>query len=187
MHRPIVNFILFQVSWFACVLGGAYAYPWTGVVATIIWLGLHLVGHPNRDGEIKLFAAGAMFGYCFDSILVEQGVLIFSTDAQLAGPSPLWMVALWLGFVATFHNAMSWMSGRYLLGTVLGAIAGPIAYWGGARMGAVEFGPSFTIAMVAISVEWTIAMPLLLFISKKTELTPIAEEDESNSLDGDGE
>ena len=187
MHRPIVNFVLFQASWFACVLGGAYGYPWIGVVATIIWLGLHLAGHPNRQGEIKLFVAGGVLGYCFDSLLVKQGVLIFATEAQLLGTSPLWMVALWLGFVATFHNAMSWMSGRYWLGAILGAIAGPFAYWGGARMGAVEFGPTFAIAMAAISVEWTIAMPLLLFISKKTELALVKESDESNSLDGDGE
>jgi len=187
MHRPIVNFILFQASWFACVLGGAYGYTWFGVVATVIWLALHLAGHPNRDGEIKLFVMGAILGYCFDSLLVVSNVLVFPSQAELLGPSPLWMVALWLGFVATFHNAMQWMSGRYWLGAILGAIAGPFAYWGGARMGAVEFGHSFTNSMLAISIEWTIAMPLLLFVSMKTDLVSADDEDESTSPDGDGE
>ncbi|MBM80520.1 MAG: hypothetical protein CMJ78_07995 [Planctomycetaceae bacterium] len=179
MHQPIVNFVVFQAAWFACVLGGAYGYPWTGVIATIVWLGLHLVWHPNREGEIKLFLAGAVLGYLADSILVSAGILVFSPEARLVGPSPLWMVALWLGFVATFHNAMKWMSGRYLLGTVLGVIAGPIAYWGGARLEAVTFADPFGLTMAAISVEWAIAMPLLLYVSKLTELPSEPPEQET--------
>jgi len=38
----ILNFILFQIAWFACVLGAANAMPWLGVLVTVVILIWHL-------------------------------------------------------------------------------------------------------------------------------------------------
>ena len=42
MPKPqiIINFVLFQIGWFACVLGAAKQMPWLGVItvaAILVW------------------------------------------------------------------------------------------------------------------------------------------------------
>ncbi|MEK9940662.1 MAG: DUF2878 family protein, partial [Methylotenera sp.] len=32
----IINFVLFQLAWFACVLGAANSQPWLGVGVTLL-------------------------------------------------------------------------------------------------------------------------------------------------------
>jgi hypothetical protein len=59
---------------------------------------------------------------------------------------------------------MSWLSGRYLLAGLLGAISGPFAYWAGVRMGAGVF-VDFTAAMISLSVIWLVITPALFYVS----------------------
>ena len=43
-------------------------------------------------------------------------------------------------------------------------IAGPLAYYGGAKLGGVSFGEPLA-SLAAVSGVWTLAMPLLLIIA----------------------
>ena len=40
-HTQLVNYTLYQIGWFACVLGGASHRPWTGCLIALI-LVVHL-------------------------------------------------------------------------------------------------------------------------------------------------
>jgi hypothetical protein len=59
---------------------------------------------------------------------------------------------------------MSWLSGRYLLAGLLGAISGPFAYWAGVKMGAGVF-IDFTAAIISLSIIWLVITPALFYIS----------------------
>ena len=39
-HTQLVNYTLYQIGWFACVLGGASHRPWTGFLVAMILVGL---------------------------------------------------------------------------------------------------------------------------------------------------
>ena len=52
------------------------------------------------------------------------------------------------------------------LAVVLGGIAGPLAYWGSARLGAVEFVAPFA-ATAALAVGWSALTPALLTIARR--------------------
>ena len=41
-HTQLINYALYQIGWFACVLGGASHRPWTGFLIAMILSGLHL-------------------------------------------------------------------------------------------------------------------------------------------------
>jgi hypothetical protein len=56
------------------------------------------------------------------------------------------------------------MRNKLLLSVVLGAIAGPLAYYAGMKLGAVEF-INETNALISLSIGWAICTPLLLKLS----------------------
>jgi hypothetical protein len=61
---------------------------------------------------------------------------------------------------------MRWMSGRYLLAALFGAIGGPLSYLAGARLGAMSFIDTGA-AVTALAVGWGLAMPLLMWLAAR--------------------
>ena len=162
LTHPIGNFVLFQLCWFANVLSASAGWPEIGVTLTALWIALHLSSiDEGRGTESLLLIAAAVFGYTADSLLVLLGLIEFPEHARLGGPSPLWMVALWVAFAATFLHALRWLKDRYLLAALLGALGGPLAYRAGEALGAIAI-PDAIPGLIAVGVEWLIAMPILL-------------------------
>ncbi len=167
--HPVANFLLFQICWIANVTGAGAGWPALGPALTALWVALHLTAvREGRAGEAGILTAAALLGYAADSALVLAGSFQFPAHAQLGGPSPLWMVSLWVGFAATLRHGLRWLKGRYLLGALLGVIAGPLAYRGGQALGAIEF-PDPATGLAAVGVEWLIAMPLLLAVAARAD------------------
>jgi Protein of unknown function (DUF2878) len=157
-----VLIVLFQSSWLACVLGGAHGWIWLGplwvslFVLVMFWmLSLPLVVLWNL---ILL----ALIGSSVDGLLTRTGVFIFPEPVTVWAPP--YLMALWLAFVANFEGPLSWLKGRYLLAASLGALAGPVNYLAGARLGAIQFGTPLPTTLVILTLEWAILMPLLLFL-----------------------
>ncbi len=162
MTRPIANFVLFQICWLANCVGAGVGWPQLGPLVTALWITLHLSAlGEDRISEAWILLAAAAFGYAADSLLVMLEFIQFPLHARLGGPSPLWMVALWVGFAATLRHALRWLGGRYVLAALLGAIGGPLAYRAGEALGAIQI-PDPLSGLTAVSVEWLLAMPLLL-------------------------
>jgi len=78
--KMFANFLLFQLAWFACVLGAANGLPWAGpaVVATVAIV--HLRSVPEPRAETMLLISAAMVGTVFDSLLVSTGWLTYPSD-----------------------------------------------------------------------------------------------------------
>jgi hypothetical protein len=115
-----------------------------------------------------MLVLSGVVGYVADSVLVLAGVLRFPPHAALGWPSTAWMVALWVLQAAVLGGAMSWMRGRFALAAVVGAVGGPLAYLAGVRMGAAVLGPTHAVALALIAAEWTAAMPLLVWMEKRS-------------------
>lgn len=163
-----VNTVLFKVAWWVCVLGGAWGYPWAGVVMTLPALPLHawLVGDWRKETVIIL--ASGLYGYIFDSALVLAGLVVFAEKAQLLGPSPLWMVMLWLGFGATVRTALRFLFARPFWAVVSGAVVGPLSYRGGETLDAIWIEKSFSTTLL-IAGGWIGAMVMLSILLKWTD------------------
>ena len=48
----LVNYTLYQIGWFACVLGGASHRPWTGCLIALTLVGVHLTRSLERSIEV---------------------------------------------------------------------------------------------------------------------------------------
>ena len=169
-----VNVALYQVSWFACVLGAAHGLEWAGPVVTGVVVMIHLTLTGRAAAELRLIVAAVALGVIVDGTLAATGAVRYPGALSALFVPPPWMLSLWAGFAILLPHALAWLRGRLLLGAALGALGGPLAYLGGARLGAIELPggalPVFPLATLALA--WAAAIPLLLWLSERL----VAEE-----------
>ncbi|MBM4255634.1 MAG: DUF2878 domain-containing protein [Deltaproteobacteria bacterium] len=168
MNLILVNIITFYLAWFACVLGAAHQYLFLGPLAVLVLLGLHfylLAGYSPVQEFRLLITAGAL-GLVLDSLQAFLGVFAFANVTPGRWVSPLWMVVLWIAFATTLHTSLRWLSGKYTLAAVLGAVGGPLSYYSGAKLGALVLSPDLTLSFVVMAIVWGIAMPILVWLAK---------------------
>jgi Protein of unknown function (DUF2878) len=164
------TFVAYEACWFACILGAAHGFPWVGPVAVAVCAAVHLAWMQDRLREAAWLVWCGLFGFGADSLLGYLGVLSFPHPSWIPWLSPPWLVSMWICFAFTFHGCVDWLLGRYVLGAVLGALGGPLAYWAGERMGAVVFGRDLETSLVAIGVLWLVATPILLVFARLTQV-----------------
>ncbi|MBM3737226.1 MAG: DUF2878 domain-containing protein [Acidobacteria bacterium] len=149
------NFAGFQVVWFGCVIPAAAGMPWIGIAVCLVWAWLY-----RRD--VQLLCAAAGIGLAAETALYSTGSTAFPPQTWIGAPVPLWMAALWVNFAATLNESLSWLSGRYAAGALLGAVAGPLSYWAGERLGAIQVNRPWAVALT-----WALATPALLYAARQ--------------------
>lgn len=174
----IVNFVLFQVGWFACVLGAANQQGWVGVVVVAGIVILHIWRAQYRLRELQLLIVIGLLGYLWESVLRMQGVLVYADGTGSSEFAPVWMAALWINFAATLNLSLRWFQSHKWLAAVSAAIAGPLAYFAGERLGAIGM-PDFWLAMVALSLGWAVLFPLALTLAQHFRGFPAPSNAES--------
>ncbi len=160
----LLNFILFQVSWFACVMGAANSQPWLGVIVTIMVLAWHLYQTNQAHRELKVLVSTMMIGALLDQSLLSLDLIDYQNHGWSISIVPGWILALWLAFATTLNMSMAWMHKRYWISFIFGMIGGPLAYLAAEKLGAVIVAGQ--LAYVALAVGWAIITPLLLLIAR---------------------
>jgi hypothetical protein len=151
----------YNCAWFACVLGAAAQRPLFGMVvaaAVVLWH-LHSATAPRR--ELRLIAIAVLCGAAFETLLVASGWVRMSPALLLGSFTPLWMVALWAAFATMLNVALRALRPRYLLSAALAAMGAPLAYYAGARMGALQWVQEVP-ALLLIALGWAVLTPLLM-------------------------
>ena len=133
-------------------------------VAVIV--AVHLIRANDSKPELVLIIIAMLIGTVWDSGLMMAGLFEFSNGVVVPAVIPLWLVAMWALFATTLNVSMKWMKGKYLIAAIIGAIGGPLAYYAGHRLGAVEFTDAATV-LPLIAVGWSIIMPALMALSDR--------------------
>jgi hypothetical protein len=162
------NVVLFQLGWFACVLGAARGWAREGVALALAIVAVHVARavHPRR--ELLLVAVAAATGALADSLLAATGWLRYESAEPLQGMAPYWIVALWALFAITLNVSMRALRARPLAGALFGLAGGPLAYLGGEKLGAVALVQPLP-ALAALALVWALATPLLLALALRLE------------------
>ncbi len=170
----LLNFIAFQVGWFSSVVGAAREMPWLGPAVVLIVALLHLRKARRPDLEIGLIVACGILGLTFDSLLVILGWVVYPSGYFADHAAPYWIVAMWMLFATTLNRSMGWLKGRHALAAALGAVAGPLSYLGGERLGGMQFVETFP-ALVFLAVVWAGVMPILVELAERLDGFSVAE------------
>lgn len=161
----ITNFILFQVAWFACVLGAANNLPWLGVTVTLVVLAWHFFHSSHPKSELLLILAALCIGALFDQFMLAMSWVDYQAHGWNTSLVPVWILALWMAFASTLNLSLAWMQGRYLIAILFGGSGGPLAYFGAENLGAVTL--TSTSSFIALGVGWAIITPLLLVVASR--------------------
>lgn len=155
------NFVFFQVGWFACIIGAANEQVLWPVIGTLLYLAIHIWRSEHSKLELNLIFKAVIFGVSADTLIANLGFLYFKDAWPSTYLSPFWMWTLWALVASTVSGSLSWLRGRPWLGAILGAIAGPMSYEAGIRMGAGSWGPNGQLGGLALlAIVWGIAMPI---------------------------
>ena len=161
MHNAITNFVLFQIGWFACVLGGAYHYPLLGSMIAVAIISYHLFSAKEWHLELVLIGIAMVLGFVWDSYLTYMGWIAYPNGQISLDTAPYWIVVMWGLFTTTLNVSLKWLKSRLVYSALFGAIGGPLAYYAGENLGALEF-VAPTNALFALSIGWAVFTPLLL-------------------------
>lgn len=156
-----LDFALFQGVWIA---GVVLQNSWLAVACLIVRL---IIGaHKTRDRHLLIFLAPV--GIFLDFILMQLDVLRFES-----GWFPVWLAAIWCGFVLTLGASLAWLGKRaWWLQSLFGAVGGSLSYWAGFRFGAVDFGYSLPVTIAVFALVWATILPIAYrIISKHTSST----------------
>jgi len=159
-----LNFMGFQIGWFACVLSAAAGQSSLGIIVAVIILGFHLYCTRLLVPEFILMLSTIAIGLVWESLLMSPGWLYYPSAAPGALIAPLWLVALWALFSTTINVSMAWLKDRWVLASLMGAFFGPMAFIAGEKLGAVIFVARYE-ALFALAIGWALLMPFILWLA----------------------
>lgn len=167
MNWKLVNAIGYQLVWLVSVVGAAHGQLFAGPLAAIAFAVLVLAFGGERRADLRLIPLVLLIGLLTDSAWIELGWLDYSAPWPSAQFAPAWIVGIWVSFALTLNHSMAFLKGRYLLAAVLGAVGGPLSYWGASRgLGAVHFVAPVAIVLLGLGIVWMGVFPLFARLSE---------------------
>ncbi|WP_448568230.1 DUF2878 domain-containing protein [Thalassotalea ganghwensis] len=154
--KKLVNFGFFYLIWFACVLYGNAAVPFVLLAVT-----LHLFKFGDRQ-EVMLVMAITILGIIVDSFLMFFDVFVFAEQVLVI---PLWLIAIWMAFACTLRHSLSFFYSLPQWQILAGAIAGPLSYYSGYLLNAVEFGRSTMLTLGVLAIIWGVLFKLFMVLA----------------------
>ena len=164
--RLLVNIGVFQAGWFACVLGAARGQAWLGLLVAAVVAAGWIMAAPRPRALAGLIALTGVLGVCWDSWVSVLGLVSYAPGPLTPPLAPPWILGLWILFATTLDVSLRWLQPRLLTAAILGALAAPLSYYAGARLGAVTL-LHLQPALWAQAAGWALLLPLLLVLTRR--------------------
>ncbi len=170
--KNIFNIIGFQIGWWTCVLGAAKNLPYWGPVVMLLFLAFHFYFFSRDLKELKLVLFFAIGGTIIDTGIAYSGLIVYNGPYSFEYLiAPMWITAMWCGFVATINHSMAWLNNKWSFAFLLGAIFGPLSYVTANKFGAVQFSSSIFTTLLILGLIWGASMPAIYWINAKIRFT----------------
>lgn len=163
----MVNYVLYQAGWFACVLGAAWHYPLVGLSLAMLLIAIHLLLVREIAVEGPLLVLALCVGLLVEWVQFAGGTYRFTSGVIVDGWPPPWLLALWAQLATTFRFSLRHVFARPLLALLFGAAGGPLAFLAGERLGAVILLPPVAAGLVRLSICWTVAMAIFAYVLRR--------------------
>lgn len=166
--KLVVNIVLFQILWLACVAGAGKGYPWAGLPVLLVFCGYHAYVSSTRKADFSLLAICVVIGGACDTLLLQLGLLRFDQPIPSTAFAPVWILMLWAGFALTLNHSMAFFKGKTAAAIVFGVLGGPLAYWVANHVwSAVQFTAPDWQVYGALAIVWGVLTPCLLALGTR--------------------
>ncbi|KZN48082.1 DUF2878 domain-containing protein [Pseudoalteromonas luteoviolacea] len=95
-YSVIINFIVFQVAWFAVFFLNHQAVP-----VLLLVIGIMAMMSPDRKSDCMFVVCGLGVGLMIELIAAGTNVIKY-----VGGPIPVWLVLLWCTLLFSFRESM---------------------------------------------------------------------------------
>lgn len=163
MKHNLINFVLFQVIWFVFIFSAADESSSLLIMGVTLLL-LQFLKNKQFKADGLLILIAIIIGIIHDSSLSYFNFIIYMYDFNI-NYSPIWIIGLWVSFALTINHSLTWLKENKVLQVIFGLIGGPLAYFAGEKLGAIQLVNEHAIYILAIS--WAIATPVLFKFQKK--------------------
>jgi len=168
-----LNAVLFQVVWFAAVLGAAHGAPWLGWGALAL-LAAQALTTPHWRIDLAFAVVCMAIGFLVDSMWSWSGILVYDGP----GLAPGWIVALWAAVGLSLNHSLGWFRTRAILGGIAAGAIAPLSYLAGERLGAVNVPVPTLLGWIALvwAPVFAILFALAGTLDHHTKTTVVREE-----------
>lgn len=164
----LVNALLFQCLWFAAVLGAARGLWWPALPALAVLIAWCLRYSTWTRLDLRLMWVSAILGLVAESAFALTGVIDYATALPSESLAPFWILLMWCGFGLTINHSLWPLVRRPWTAALSGAVFGPLAYFGAARLGAVDgFGLATLETGLLIAAAWAACLTLLSVLASQ--------------------
>ena len=94
-----------------------------------------------------------------DSLLLQNSVFSFVGTAYL----PLWLLMLWGCFALVLVQVLATLLRHWWLAAIVGAVTGPLAYWGGAALGGQLLFDDAKNFLLTLAPCWALLLALVVY------------------------
>jgi hypothetical protein len=158
----LVDLVASQLAWWWCVLWTRADHPVAAVIGPALYVGAHVTLASARTATLLLAASGVLVGLVGDGTLLRAGLMVFPSGAT-GGVAAPFMLALWAMFAVSLGASLAFLGRAPRVWRALfGALAGPLAYAGGERLGVLALTKG---AAVAVAIEWVLAVTVLVRVA----------------------
>lgn len=163
-----INFLAFQIVWFAAVGGASRSIWWAGPVALLIFALYHFCSGVAERGDFKLMWLALALGFVTDTLMALSELSTYSSPTPFAPLAPFWILSLWAGFALTLNHSLHYLNVRPFIVAPLAAVVGPMSYYGAGRVwGAVTIATPVWIALVVLGLCWLGSMLVLSLAARR--------------------
>ncbi len=160
-----VNAMLFNGVWLACVVGSSKQLVWPALLSCLVLAVYQLAPKNRHPTDLKLVFLSVFLGVLVDTMWVQFGLMDFTEKRPFPALAPGWIIVLWVGFALTVNHSLKWLKAHPALPAVTGAIAAPLTYFAGIKLGAVEYTASVPLVSGALAVAWGISLTILVKVA----------------------
>lgn len=160
LQKPklIANAVLFQLTWFACVLGGNLV----AAISLALFLVVHYYFFSRQGFEWIFLAKISVIGLIIDHALFAFNIL----DISATQSYPLWLHCLWPIFGSTLNHSLYWLDKRPILAALFAGISAPTSYYAGAALSDVSLGQPLWISLLVLFIFWAVLFPSLFLLNR---------------------
>ncbi|MUK64419.1 DUF2878 domain-containing protein [Aliivibrio fischeri] len=158
-YFPLINAVWFQLAWLAAIIYKQQAIPF--LLLSVL---IHLWVSPSRKQDAMMITFIGIIGVISDSFLSLIDIFSFANNVII----PIWLIMIWAHFSIALNHSLKWLNRFHIVAiSLFGAIAGPLNYLAGQRLGGVEFVYSLNITLFAVAVIWAVNLPVFIIIQKR--------------------
>lgn len=160
----VFKVIYFQSLWYVSTYLGSLSLHFEALGLCLISLGLDYAIFRYKNVKISDYLAFvvalAICGFAFDSLFKWLELLSWREETFY----PASLLGIWVMFAAYYPELFSKFDHRPVLRFCLGAIFGPLAYWTGSRIGAINYELDSTPVLVLHGILWGLFFSTSIYI-----------------------